>query len=112
VAPAPARVDALVMFESGIDPGTRSDRFGTWSLISFVTLCFAPAIGGISLFWWLPLLACAGATLGALGFGIAGLCVRGQRQRAFYGLLKAALPTLAAFAFVLLLIALSSMNFE
>jgi len=29
------------MFESGIGPGIRSDRFGTWSLITFL-LVFVP----------------------------------------------------------------------
>jgi hypothetical protein len=100
------------MFESGIGPGVRSSRFGKWSLLTFLFLVAAPSLGGPSLLWWLPLLACAGATLAALGCGVAGLCVRGQRRPAVYGLLKAALPTLVAAAFVLLLIALSSMNFE
>jgi hypothetical protein len=100
------------MFESGIGPGVRSSRFGTWSLLTFLFLVSAPALGGPALLWWLPLLACAGATLAALGCGVAGLCVRGQRRPAVHGLLKSALPTLAAGAFVLVLIALSSMNFE
>lgn len=100
------------MFESGIGPGVRSDRFGTWSLITFLLLVFAPAIGGVPLLWWPPLLACAAATLAALGCGFAGLFIRGQRQAALYGLLKAAVPTLVGGAFLLLLLALSSMNFE
>jgi hypothetical protein len=32
------------MFESGIGPGVRSDRFGTWALILFLAL-FAPSVG-------------------------------------------------------------------
>jgi hypothetical protein len=100
------------MFESGIGPGVRSNRFGTWSLITFFILLFAPAIGGLTLGWWLPLLACGGATVGALGFGVVGLFIRGQRRPALYGLLKAAVPALASSAFLLLLLAVSSMNFE
>jgi hypothetical protein len=100
------------MFESGIGPGVRSSRFGTWSLVTFLCLVAAPAVGGPAALWWPPLLACAAATLGALGCGLAGLFVRGQRRSALSGLLKAALPTLAAGAFVFLLVALSSMNFE
>jgi hypothetical protein len=100
------------MFESGIGPGVRSDRFGTWSLITFLLVVFAPAIGGLSLLWWLPLLGCAAVTLGALACGFAGLFIRGQRRAALHGLLKAAVPTLAGGAFLLFLLALSSMNFE
>jgi hypothetical protein len=100
------------MFESGIGTGVRSDRFGTWSLITFLLLFFAPAIGGVSLLWWPPLLACAAVTLAALGCGFAGLFIRGQRRAALHGLLKAAVPTLVGGAFLLLLLALSSMNFE
>jgi hypothetical protein len=100
------------MFESGIGPGVRSDRFGTWSLITFLLLFFAPAIGGVPLLWWPPLLVCAAVTLAALGCGFAGLFIRGQRRPALHGLLKAAVPTLAGGAFLLLLLALSSMNFE
>jgi hypothetical protein len=100
------------MFESGIGPGVRSDRFGTWSLITFLLLVFAPAIGGVPLLWWPPLLACTAVTLGALGCGFAGLFIRGQRRAALHGLLKAAVPTLVGGAFLLLLLALSSMSFE
>jgi hypothetical protein len=100
------------MFESGIGPGVRSDRFGTWSLITFLLLFFAPAIGGVPLLWWPPLLACAAATLAAIGCGFAGLFSKGQRRAALHGLLKAAVPTLVGGAFLLLLLALSSMNFE
>jgi hypothetical protein len=112
VAPVPPGVDAEGMFESRIGPGVRSDRFGTWSLITFLILFFAPAIGDLTLGWWLPLLACGGATVGALGFGVVGLFIRDQRRQALHGLLKAAVPTLAGGAFLLLLLALSSMNFE
>jgi hypothetical protein len=100
------------MFESGIGPGVRSDRFGTWSLVTFLFLFFAPAIGGPTLAWWLPLLACLGATVGALGFGAVGVFIHGQRRHAALGLLKAAVPTLACGAFLLFLLMLSSMNFE
>ena len=100
------------MFESGIGPGVRSDRFGTWSLITFLFLFFAPAIGGPELAWSLPLLACAAATLGAIGCGVAGLFIREQRRAALHGLLKAAVPAVVGGAFVLFLIALSSMTFE
>jgi hypothetical protein len=100
------------MFESGIGPGVRSDRFGTWSLITFLFVFLAPAIGGPELAWWLPLLACAAATLGAIGCGVAGLFVREQRRPALKGLLKTAIPTVVGGAFVLFLIALSSLTFE
>jgi hypothetical protein len=104
--------DAAGMFEKGIGVGVRSSRFGTWSLLTFLLLAVAPATGGPALVWWLPLLACGGATLAALWCGFVGLFIRGQRQPAFYGLLKAALPTLAAGLFVFLIVALSSLNFE
>jgi hypothetical protein len=100
------------MFESGIGPGVRSNRFGTWSLLTFLLLVAAPVAGGPTLLWWPPLVACLGTTLAALGCGLAGLFRRGQRRPAVYGLLKAAPPTLVAGAFVLLMIALSSMRFE
>ena len=100
------------MFEKGIGAGVRSSRFGTWALITFLLLVVAPVAGGPAFVWWLPLLMCAGATLAALGCGVVGLFVRGQRRPAVYGLLKAALPTLAAGALVFLIVALSSMNFE
>ena len=100
------------MFESGIGPGVRSSRFGTWSLVTFLLLVCAPAVGGPALLWWPPLLVCAAATLAALGCGLAGLFVRGQRGPALRGLLKATPPTLAGGALQLLIVALSSMNFE
>jgi hypothetical protein len=104
--------DAPGMFEPGIGPGVRSNRCGTWSLITFLFLVFAPAIGGPALAWWLPLLACAAATLAAIGCGLAGLFVSGQRRSATYGLLKAAVPTVVGGAVVLFFLTLSSMNFE
>jgi hypothetical protein len=100
------------MFESGIGPGVRSSRFGTWSLLTFLFLVAAPFVGGSTLLWWPPLVVCLGTTLAALGCGLAGLRRRGQRRHAVYGLLKAAPPTLAAAGFVFLLVALSSMQFE
>jgi hypothetical protein len=112
VVPSVLSADAVDMFEKGIGAGVRSSRFGTWSLITFLLLVLAPVAGGPALVWWLPLLVCAGATLAALGWGLVGLFVHGQRQAAFYGLLKAALPTLAAGALVFLIVALSSMSFE
>jgi hypothetical protein len=106
------------MLESGIGPGVRSDRFGTWSLITFLLL-FVPYVGslgipGLQLIGWVPALACIATTLGALGCGLVGICsrVREQRRAALHGLLKAALPTLAGVALVLFILALSSMNFE
>jgi hypothetical protein len=104
--------DAVDMFERGIGVGVRSSRFGTWSLITFLLLPLSGVVGGPAFVWWLPLLVCAGATLGALCCGLVGLFVRDQRRPAFYGLLKAALPTLAAGALVFLIVALSSINFE
>jgi hypothetical protein len=104
------------MFESGIGPGVRSDRFGTWSLITFLLL-FLPFTSffvpiGFGAVEWIPVLACAFTTLGALGCGLVGVFVRGQRRRALYGLLKAALPTVFGAAVFLFILALSSMNFE
>ena len=40
------------MFEAGIGPGVRSDRFGTWALITFLFVFFAPVLGGPELAWW------------------------------------------------------------
>jgi hypothetical protein len=113
-----ARGDAQVMFEPGIGPGVRSDRFGTWSLITFLLL-FVP-LGGLMLpgaleeLIWLPMIACVATTLGALVWGFAGIlsAVGEQRQGAWHGLLKAAVPTVFGASFILLLVALSSMNFE
>ena len=106
------------MFESGIGPGVRSDRFGTWSLITFLLL-FAPLIGfivpiGLGMLVWVPTLACAATTLAAIGCGLAGVCSRSREQRraAFHGLLKAAVPTVVGGSFALLLVAISTMNFE
>ena len=112
MAHAARSADAAGMFERGIGAGARSSRFGTWSLVTFLLLFLAPAAGGPAFVWWLPLLLCAGATLAALGCGVVGLCIRGQRRAALCGLLKAGLPTLAAGALVVLIVALSSMNFE
>jgi hypothetical protein len=112
VALAPQSADALPMFESGIGPGVRSDRFGTWSLITLLIVFVAPAVGGLTLFLWLPVLACTGATLAAIGCGFAGLCTREQRRAALHGLLKAAVPTIVGGAFVLFLLALATTNFE
>ena len=100
------------MFESGNGPGTRSDRFGTWSLITFLFM-FVPflsfSLGPVA---WLPIIACAAATLGAWGYGLVGVFVRGERRAALHGLLKAAVPTVVGGSFVLLLVALSSMSWE
>ena len=38
------------MFESGIGPGVRSNRFGTWSLITFLLLFVTPAFHEALLF--------------------------------------------------------------
>jgi hypothetical protein len=104
------------MFESGIGPGVRSDRFGTWSLITFLLL-FVPVLGyvaipGLSLLAWVPVVACVGTTLGALGCGLVGVFVSGQRRPALHGLLKAAVPTVVGGSVFLFILALSSMNFE
>jgi hypothetical protein len=91
VALCAAAADAEGMFESGIGPGTRSDRFGTWALITFLLLFATPFIGFGLL--WLPLLACAIATIGAIGYGLVGLFVGDEQAAAGQGLLKAAVPT-------------------
>jgi hypothetical protein len=98
------------MFESDIGPGVRSDRFGTWSLITFLLL-FATPFVGLGLMW-LPLLACGAATLGAIGYGLVGVFIERQRRAALQGLLKAAVPTVVVGSFGLFLWALSSANFE
>lgn len=104
--------DAAGMFEKGIGAGVRSSRFGTWSLLTFLLLALSPVAGGPAWLWWLPLVLCAGATLAALACGLVGLFSDGQRRPALYGLLKAALPTLAAGVLVFFIIALSSINFD
>ena len=101
------------MFESGIGPGVRSDRFGTWSLILFIPL-FTPFLGflvpiGFGPVFWLVALACVAVTLAAIGCGLAGVCSgrTGQRRAALHGLLKAAVPTVVGgtlFLFYLVLI--------
>ena len=50
------------MFESGIGAGVRSDRFGTWSLITFL-LVFLPISAaffpiGLGPLAWVPVIAC------------------------------------------------------
>jgi hypothetical protein len=47
-----------------------------------------------------------------MGFGIAGLFDREQRRQAVYGLLKATPTLIVVGLFVLLILALSSINFE
>jgi hypothetical protein len=106
------------MFESGIGPGVRSDRFGTWSFITFL-LIFLPfssflipiGFGGVV---WIPVLACALTTLGAIGCGLAGIFspVREQRRHAWRGLLKAALPTIACLFWALVILMLFYSNWE
>jgi hypothetical protein len=104
------------MFESGIGPGVRSDRLGTWSLITFLLLFlpfssfFVPI--GFGPVVWVPVLACALTTLGAIGCGLVGVFIRGQRRAALHGLLKAAVPTVVGVSILLFILALSSMNFE
>jgi hypothetical protein len=105
------------MFESGIGPGVRSDRFGTRSLITFA-LVFVPVWAiyfpvGLAALAWLPTLACALTTLGALGCGLVGVFsrVNDQRRHAWRGLLKAALPTLAGGFVLLIFLALAYGNF-
>jgi hypothetical protein len=95
------------MFESGIGPGVRSNRFGTWSLATtLVTFCLASFDDGMV---WAPLWACALTTAAALLCGLAGLFVPGQRRPAMCGLVKAAVPVALVG---LLLLALSSTSFE
>jgi hypothetical protein len=116
VVERPRIADAQAMFESGIGPGARSDRFGTWSLITFLLL-FVPVLGFVAiprltLLAWIPVVACIATTLAALGCGLAGLCIRGQRRAALHGLLKAAVPTVVGGSVFLFLLALSSLNIE
>ena len=106
------------MFESGIGPGVRSDRFGTWSLITFLLL-FLPLFSfvlplGFGMLIWMPTLACVLTTLAAIGCGLVGVFspAPGQRRAALHGLLKAAVPTVVGGSFMLLLVALASMNWE
>jgi ABC-type phosphate transport system permease subunit len=99
------------MFESGIGPGIRSDRFGTWSLITFLALFVTPFVGGLPLVW-LPLLACAAASLAAIAYGLVGVFIPEQRRAALQGLLKAAVPTVVGGFFTLVFLAFSYANFE
>jgi hypothetical protein len=105
------------MFESGIGPGVRSDRFGTWSLITFL-LIFLPVTFlipiGFGAVAWIPVLACASTTLGAIGCGLVGIFsrVRQQRRSAWHGLLKATLPTIAGLFAALVFLALVYGNWE
>jgi len=106
------------MFESNIGPGVRSDRFGTWSLITFLLL-FVPFLGsvplpGFAIVAWVPLLACIATTLAAIGCGLVGAFsrVREQRRAALHGLLKAAVPTVVGGTVFLFILALSSLNIE
>jgi hypothetical protein len=104
------------MFESGIGPGVRSDRFGTWSLITFLLL-FVPISSffvpvGLGQLEWIPALACAFTTLAAIGCGLVGVFMPDQRRAAFHGLLKAAVPAVLGASFFLFILALSSMNIE
>jgi hypothetical protein len=99
------------MFESGIGPGVRGDRIGTWALITFLLGFFTPFAGGLPLLW-LPLLACVAATLAAIGCGLVGVFLDGQRRAALQGLLKAAVPMVVIGSVGLFLLALSSANLE
>jgi hypothetical protein len=103
------------MFESGIGPGVRSDRFGTWSLILFLAL-FAPSFGfflpGAEVLLWLLIIACAAVTLAAIGCGLAGLFLPEQRRAALHGLLKAAVPTVVGGFLLLVFLAFVYGNWE
>jgi hypothetical protein len=106
------------MFESGIGPGVRSDRFGTWSLITFL-LVFLPfsavflpvGLGPLAL---IPVFACVFSTLAAIGCGLIGIFsrMREQRRSAWHGLLKAAVPTFVGGCFGLVFLALVYGNWE
>ena len=98
------------MFERGIGAGLRSRRLGTCALLTFVLLLLAPAVGGPTLVWWPPLLACAVATVGAVGYGLASLFARGQRGPAVLGLLQAAVPITAVG--LLFVVASAPLNFD
>jgi hypothetical protein len=96
------------MFESGIGSGVRSDRFGTWSLITFL-LIFLPFTAlffpiGLGPLAWIPVIAC----------GLVGIFsrVREQRRSAWHGLLKAAVPTVVGGFFGLIFLALVYGNWE
>jgi hypothetical protein len=98
------------MFETGIGPGVRSDRFGTWSLITFLLL-FVPFSSffvpiGFGAVMWIPALACALTTLGAIGCGFVGIFsrIREERRAAWHGLLKAAVPTVVGLFSLLVLL--------
>ena len=106
------------MFESGIGAGVRSDRFGTWSLITFllvflpISAAFFPIrLGPLA---WVPVIACVLTTLSAIGCGLVGIFSRRREQRrgAWHGLLKAAVPTLVGGFFGLVFLALVYGNWE
>jgi hypothetical protein len=106
--------DAQGMFESGIGPGKRSDRFGTWALVMFLFLFlpffgygpFAPFAYGV--FALIPASIGAFATIGAVACGLVGIVSEesDQRRAAFQGLLKAAPPALIGGWYTLVLWAL------
>jgi len=106
------------MFESGISPGVRSDRLGTWSLITFL-LIFLPISAvffpvGLGPLAWIPVIACAFTTLAAIGCGLVGIFsrVREERRSAWHGLLKAAVPTVVGGCFGLFFLVLFYGNWE
>ena len=106
------------MFESGIGAGIRSDRFGTWSLITFL-LIFLPISAvffpiGLGPLAWIPVIACAASTLSAIGCGLIGIFSRipEQRRGAWHGLLKAAVPTVVGGSLGLFFLVLFYGNWE
>ena len=69
---------------------------------------------GLGMLIWMPTLACVLTTLAAIGCGLVGVFspAHEQRHAALHGLLKAAVPTVVGGSFMLLLVALASMNWE
>jgi hypothetical protein len=102
------------MEQSTFTAGHRADRLGTWSLMSFAVLLVADLMeySGLAGVLVGPLGfvlggVCVVVTLGALGYGLAGLLSDEpeQRRAAGAGLAKAAVPALVLGAFAFLVAA-------
>jgi hypothetical protein len=100
------------MFGHGIGAGRRSDRFGTWALLSFLVV-FLPSMlsgafvpSGLQLLIFGAFLTCVVCTIAAVVCGLVGLVSsdRDERRSARQGLLKAAPPALIGGFYVLVLL--------
>jgi len=105
------------MSGSGTRAGTRSDRLGTWALVSFLVVIL-PVFGlnvflsaGLEMVGFFAGLICLLCTFGAVVCGFIGLVSTEyeERRNARHGLLKAAPPALiGGFYAVVLFLFLTS----